>query len=89
MKTVGPMTQVLLYYFFDFNDTEKCSIEGFLRSLVHQAFCKVAGAELILGKEYSSTSSTQLALPTLFRLLRDMLAQSKDVNILIDALDEW
>lgn len=81
---------ILLYYFFDFNDKAKCSVDGLVRSLAFQAYCKIFDAQVILGSLFSSCQEGE-AQPTfdaLFQCLKKMLHRSKHVQILIDALDE-
>ena len=82
--------QVLLYYFFDFNDKGKCTVEGLIRSLVYQAYCEIPDARGILSSLYSSCQGgkSQPTLRSLSQSLGEMLDQKRPVCIILDALDE-
>ncbi|KAI0385877.1 hypothetical protein F5Y04DRAFT_268633 [Hypomontagnella monticulosa] len=85
----GVYSPRLLYFYFDFIDTKKQSLEFALRSLAIQLYCKVEKARSPLDSLYSdhrdrSRPATQLLQKT----LNNMIKQAGSLWIIIDALDE-
>ncbi|KAF3113826.1 hypothetical protein TWF706_009196 [Orbilia oligospora] len=84
-----PACQPLIYFYFDFIDVSKQTLENMLRSLILQLSHKHEGASVHLESLYSSCSDGRQ--PTT-RLLCDtfvlMLAEAEEVWIVLDALDE-
>jgi hypothetical protein len=82
--------QVLLYFFFDFNDTNKQTLENMLRSLVYQLYQKQPNARGPLNQLWGSTrgDNQQLSKNSLRDVLLVMLSKVTKVNIVLDALDE-
>jgi hypothetical protein len=80
----------LLYFFFDFTDTSKQSLEGLVRSLCRQLYGKERKVQERLDSLYSSCDNghqqpTNEALEAAFN---DMIQQAGEVWIVVDALDE-
>ena len=92
-RAVTDLNPSIIYFFFDFNDVAKQSVEGMIRSLIFQLIAKLDEVPQIVRKLYSTHQSpTSLsALPSfkdwqdiLIFLLRSSIASF----IFIDALDE-
>jgi hypothetical protein len=82
--------QVLLYFYFDFNDTNKQTLQNLLRSLVSQLYQAQPDAREPLDQLWQSMrdSNQQLSNQSLEEVLLSMLGKCKDVRIVLDALDE-
>lgn len=77
----------LLYFYFDFNDVRKQTLDGLLRSLVWQLKSS-SGNHASLEMSYDH-GKLQASIPKLKELLETMLlASSGPVIIVLDALDE-
>src|SRR5579863_869528 len=80
------------YYYFDFKDTAKQSIRGFLTSLLSQFCSKSDPFSKILSTLYSENQagSHQPDTDTLTECLKEILRlpQQPTVYIVIDAIDE-
>jgi Cdc6-like AAA superfamily ATPase len=80
----------VLYFFFNFNDIKKRSLEKAICSLIFQLYSK----HIILRSEvdavYSSfgNGTRQPDAPVLEQLLRRMMYKSEEIYIILDALDE-
>ncbi|KAF3191749.1 hypothetical protein TWF225_000970 [Orbilia oligospora] len=84
--------QPLLYFYFDFTDTGKQTLENMLRALISQLYYKYGDPSLQLESLYSScTQSGQCVQPTcrsLCETFSRMVEQAKEVWLVLDALDE-
>jgi Cdc6-like AAA superfamily ATPase len=82
--------QILLYFYFDFNDVDKQTFESMLRSLMNQLYQKQPDARGPLEQLWESSGKGQKQPST--RSLRDvllaMLSKVNNVSIVLDALDE-
>ncbi|KAK6540191.1 hypothetical protein TWF694_009010 [Orbilia ellipsospora] len=85
-----PAYMHLLYFYFDFADTSKQTLDHMLRSLINQLYCKSKAASQYLDILYCRCEDGQQQ-PTL-ELLRDtfllMLEEAQQVWLVVDALDE-
>jgi Cdc6-like AAA superfamily ATPase len=90
LKSTTTSSQVLLYFYFDFNDTKKQSLESMLRSLINQLYQGQPDARGPLDKLRKSTAggNPQLSREVLKDVLLVMLSRVNDVSIVLDALDE-
>ncbi|KAK8113552.1 hypothetical protein PG984_014078 [Apiospora sp. TS-2023a] len=87
----GPtISQSLVYFYFDFNDTEKQSHEQALRSLISQLYDKRKRLRETVDTLYSTCSfgGHQPSLSSLCTIFQDMIQQAEEVWIVLDALDE-
>lgn len=82
--------RVVLYFFFDFSDSDKQSLDKLVRSLVAQLYSKRENTRKELDKLFLSCESgrTQPEPKSLFATFLHMLRNVKEVLIVIDALDE-
>jgi Cdc6-like AAA superfamily ATPase len=82
--------QVLLYFYFDFNDTNKQTLENMLRSLMYQLYLKQPNARGPVNRLWHSTraGNQQLSKNSLRDVLLVMLSKVTEVSIVLDALDE-
>ncbi|KAK7731268.1 hypothetical protein SLS57_001204 [Botryosphaeria dothidea] len=78
-----------LYFFFDFADKEKQTLDQLLRSLIDQLYsrAKLEGPRSVLEKEYLA-GSHQRTTEQLKTILEDMLYRSQGLKIALDTLDE-
>lgn len=84
-----PATHAVLYYFFDFNDVSKRSLEGLLRSLLIQLTSNSEAASQHLWKLYDSRlENIQLFVGWLSEALQSTLECFEKAMIVLDALDE-
>jgi hypothetical protein len=90
LKSVTTPAQVLLYFYFDFSDTNKQSLENMLRSLVNQLYQRLSETREPLEQLWKSTreGNRQLSKASLEDVLLAMLSKANDVSIVLDALDE-
>ncbi|CAD0108599.1 unnamed protein product, partial [Aureobasidium uvarum] len=77
--------QALLYFYFDFNDTEKQTLDRMLRCLVKQLYQQRPETQECLDRLWSSQ---QLSKQSLSGVLDEMLRRVDNVSIILDALDE-
>lgn len=79
-----------LYFFFDFNDKNKQTLENMLRALVVQLYLRQPDTREPLEQLWQSSreSGHQLTKMSLRDVLLAMLSKVNDVSIVIDALDE-
>jgi nucleoside phosphorylase len=82
--------QVLLYFYFDSNDTYKRSLDSLLRSFVIQLCMTGQGASQPLSHLWASHSegNRQPSTKSLQSILQSMLSGVSNLNIIVDALDE-
>lgn len=78
----------LLYFYFDFNDTSKQSLEKMVRSLIAQLYEKREDTRNQLDSLFSSCSGGQPTSESLCSSLLHMIQQVDEVYIILDALDE-
>jgi Cdc6-like AAA superfamily ATPase len=86
LKSVTRPSQVLLYFYFDFNDKKKQNLENMLRSLVNQLYQGQPSARGPLDRLQVSTKC--LSKASLKEVLLAMLSKVNNVSIILDALDE-
>ncbi|KAK8115574.1 hypothetical protein PG984_012076 [Apiospora sp. TS-2023a] len=86
----GATLQSLVYFYFDFNDVKKQSVENAIRSLVTQLYYKREDLRIEVNSLYSSHDygGRQLGSALLFKLFQNMVHQAGEVWIVLDALDE-
>lgn len=82
--------QVLLYFYFDFNDLDKQTLESMLRSLVNQLYQRQPDTRGLLDQLWKSHNKghQQLSESSLKDVLLAMLSRANSVSIVLDALDE-
>jgi Cdc6-like AAA superfamily ATPase len=80
----------LLYFYFDFNDVKKQSLEGVVKALVSQLYHTCRDVQKPLDALFSSCNEgiNQPSCESLCKVLLQMIEQVKDVWIVLDALDE-
>ncbi|KAK6507970.1 hypothetical protein TWF481_006390 [Arthrobotrys musiformis] len=85
-----PACQPLLYFYFDFTDTGKQTLENMLRVLISQLHHKLRDPSVQLESLYSSCADgrQQPTCRSLCETLSRMVEQAKEVWIILDALDE-
>lgn len=79
-----------LYFYFDFNDTSKQSLENAVRSLVTQLYGKRKDVQRQVDSLYSSCENgrRQPSIDSLCKAFQDMIQQAGEVWVILDALDE-
>lgn len=82
--------QSLLYFFFDFSDTHKQTLESMVRSLINQLYYKHEQTAQQLDSLFSSYGDgrQQPTMESLCKILLHQIEQVKEVWIVLDALDE-
>jgi len=83
----------IIYFFFDFNDVAKQSVEGMIRSLIYQLAAKADGVPKAVQNLYSKhqSASSATSLPRLEEWQEVLITLLQDIErpfIFIDALDE-
>ena len=83
-------SQPLLYFYFDFNDEAKQTLERMVRSLIIQLVYKVEDTWKQLDSLFSSheNGNRQATRESLCKLFLNMIEHVKEVWIVLDALDE-
>jgi nucleoside phosphorylase/Cdc6-like AAA superfamily ATPase len=86
----GTTHQVLLYFYFDFRDTNQQSLDSVLRSLATQLYRARPEASRSLYHLWASheEGSRQPSTESLHNALQSMLNMVGSVSIILDALDE-
>jgi ankyrin repeat domain-containing protein 50 len=84
---------VVMYYFFDFNDSAKQKVEGMIRSLVYQLVSKADKIPDVVAHEYKRQhegrhSAVDSRLAGWVVILQELLENAHKPFIFIDALDE-
>ncbi|CEJ82954.1 Putative Pfs, NACHT and Ankyrin domain protein [[Torrubiella] hemipterigena] len=81
---------LLLFFFFDFSDATKQTLDGMLRSFAFQLylFGAVSGGPLDESFQVHRDGHDQPTTKTLEEVVGKMLAAQKECSIVIDALDE-
>ena len=86
----APDSTPVLYYFFDFNDRRKQTVDGLLRSLITQTYVQLSSSRSHLDalrlKHYNG--KTEPSTHALSEMLLSTLASTTNAYIVIDALDE-
>jgi hypothetical protein len=90
LSSVTTPDQVLLYFYFDFNDGDKRTLENMLRSLINQLYQEQPNTRDLLHQVWKSATkdNQQVSKESLRHVLLAMLSKSNDVSIVLDALDE-
>jgi hypothetical protein len=83
-------SQPLLYFYFDFTDTGKQTLESMLRTLIIQLYHKRVETSQHLGSLFSSCQNghCQPTSESLRKAFFDMIHQVKEIWLVLDALDE-
>ncbi|KAI1861538.1 hypothetical protein JX265_009505 [Neoarthrinium moseri] len=90
LQTSPGHSAALLYFYFDFTDTQKQQFENTIRSLVWQLYHKNERARKDLGALYASCNSgrDQPRIDRLQETFAKMVQESGEVWVVLDALDE-
>jgi Cdc6-like AAA superfamily ATPase len=82
--------QVLLYFYFDFTDVSKQTLDKVIRSLVSQLYHKCKDTRKLLDPLFSSCDNglRQPTCESLCEVFLQMINQVEEVYIVLDALDE-
>jgi len=80
----------LLYFYFDFNDVAKQTLDGALRCLIWQQACRTTKLQGVLRQLYVSHNNgrDQPSTQMLCKNLQDMLLGAGRTILVLDALDE-
>jgi hypothetical protein len=83
-------TSPVLYFFFDFNDIEKRSLEKAIHSLIFQLYRQCPSLHAAIDAIYSrfGNGAQRLDAASVQGLFQDMIRQFGEVYIILDALDE-
>ncbi|ORY67765.1 ankyrin repeat-containing domain protein [Pseudomassariella vexata] len=83
-------SQTLLYFYFDFTDRDKQSLEDAVRSLISQLYYRKENVRRHLDSLYSSCENgkRQPNIASLRTTLQNMIQQADEVWLVLDALDE-
>jgi hypothetical protein len=83
-------SRVVLYFFFDFNDTKKQSLNELARSITTQLYSRCEYTRKDLDTLFSSCEygRRQPTTESLFAAFQQMMNNVKKIHIVIDALDE-
>ncbi|KAK1838141.1 pfs domain-containing protein [Colletotrichum chrysophilum] len=90
LRDTTPYAKSFLYFYFDFTDTSKQSLEKAIRSLIAQLYCKSQNVQAPLDSLYSSckSPSRQPSIDMLSTTFEAMVQQIGEVWVVLDALDE-
>ncbi|KAK2765812.1 pfs domain-containing protein [Colletotrichum kahawae] len=90
LRSTEPYARSLLFFYFDFTDTSKQSLEKAIRSLIAQLYCNSQNVQAPLNSLYSSckSPSRQPNFNELRKAFKDIIQQIGEVWIVLDALDE-
>ncbi|KAF5521492.1 hypothetical protein CGCA056_v006881 [Colletotrichum aenigma] len=90
LRNTEPYAESFLYFYFDFTDTSKQSLEKAIRSLIAQLYCNSQNVQAPLDSLYSSckSPSRQPSIDILSTTFEAMVQQIGEVWIVLDALDE-
>lgn len=80
----------VLYFYFDFNDVNKQSLDAALRSLIHQLYTLNKVSRQGLDAMFSTHNDGRKSLSTesMLNVFLNMILASQEVYIILDALDE-
>jgi len=83
-------TQPLLYFYFDFTDTEKQTLRGVVCSLISQLYhmCKSAREPLDVLFSSLKDRNIQPSCESLCKVLQKMVERTEELWIVLDAIDE-
>jgi Cdc6-like AAA superfamily ATPase len=84
------LAQPLLYFYFDFTDAGKQTLDNVLRSLISQLYHKRKETQKLLDSLFSSCDNgrRQPTCESLCKVFLQMIEEVKEVYIVLDALDE-
>jgi hypothetical protein len=93
IENVGNMvssSQVMLYFYFDFNDADKLSLDNMIRSCIYQLYHQRGDTRKLLDPLFASCEDglQQPSTESLCSTFLQMMIQMDDVFIVLDALDE-
>lgn len=90
LKTSEVCREKLLYFYFDFTDTQKQSFENLIRSLLYQLYQQCENSRNRLDSLYSTYTKDkqQPSTDSLCTTFQSMLQQAGEFWIVLDALDE-
>jgi Cdc6-like AAA superfamily ATPase len=82
--------QLLLYFYFDFTDAGKQTLDNVLRSLISQHYNKSKDTQKLFDSLFSSCGNgrSQPTCESLCKVFLQMINQAKEIYIVLDALDE-
>jgi Cdc6-like AAA superfamily ATPase len=82
--------QLLLYFYFDFTDASKQTFDNVLRSLISQLYHKRKDTQKLLDSLFSSCGNgrSQPTCESLCKVFLQMINQTEEIYIVLDALDE-
>jgi Cdc6-like AAA superfamily ATPase len=82
--------RLLLYFYFDFTDSSKQTLEDVVRSLISQLYRRRRDTQTSLDSLFSSheNGQRQPSCESLCKVFLQMVNQAKDVYVVLDALDE-
>jgi hypothetical protein len=82
--------QLLLYFYFDFTDAGKQTLDNVIRSLISQLYDKRKDTRKLLDSLFSSCDNgrRQPTCETLCNVFLQMIDQAQEIYIVLDALDE-
>jgi Cdc6-like AAA superfamily ATPase len=82
--------QLLLYFYFDFTDAGKQTLDNVIRSLISQLYHKRKDIQRLLDSLFSSCNDgrSQPTCESLCKVFSQMMNQAKEIYIVLDALDE-
>lgn len=80
----------LLYFYFDFVDSQKQTLENMIHSLISQLYHECTDTRNIVDSLYSSSKNglDQPSCGSLLQLFSEMIASQESICIVLDALDE-
>jgi Cdc6-like AAA superfamily ATPase len=82
--------QLLLYFYFDFTDAGKQTLDNVIRSLISQLYHKRKDTQKLLDSLYSSCNNgrSQPTCESLCKVFLQMINQAQEIYIVLDAIDE-
>jgi hypothetical protein len=82
--------QLVLYFYFDFTDASKQTLDNVLRSLISQLYHKRKDTQKLLDSLFSSYDDgrRQPSCESLCKVFLQMVNQAEEIYIVLDALDE-
>jgi Cdc6-like AAA superfamily ATPase len=82
--------QLLLYFYFDFTDAGKQTLDNAIRSLISQLYHKRKDTQKLLDSLFSSCDNgrSQPTCESLCKVFLQMINQTEEIYIILDALDE-
>jgi Cdc6-like AAA superfamily ATPase len=82
--------QPLLYFYFDFTDAGKQTLDNLIRSLISQLYHKCKDTQKLLDSLFSSCDNgrRQPTCELLCKVFLQMINQAQEIYIVLDALDE-